>query len=99
ILGVEKNALIVPTSSVQLGKDGYYLFAVLKDDTVDLRQVTVGERTDDDYMVIEKGVKAGEKVVTVGQMGLAPGAKVREVSPEKTGDDKNSASHGDNKEF
>ena len=70
---------------------------MLKDDTVDLRAVTVGERTDDDYMVIEKGVKAGEKVVTVGQMGLAPGAKVREVSPEQAGDKKSSTPRSDNK--
>jgi hypothetical protein len=34
-------------------------------------------------IVIEEGVKEGEKVVTVGQMGLSPGVPVVEVDTTK----------------
>jgi multidrug efflux system membrane fusion protein len=75
ILGIEKNAVIVPYSAVQIGQKGYYLFAVTSDNKADLRFVKVGSRQEDD-IVIKDGVKSGEKIVTVGQMGLAPGVSV-----------------------
>ena len=34
----------------------------------------------EDYIQIKKGVKVGEKVVTYGQLGLAPGSKVQIVT-------------------
>lgn len=77
ILGTEKDAALVPYSAVQIGQKGYYLFAVTSDNKADLRIVKVGSRQDDD-IVIEDGIKAGEKVVTVGQMGLSPGAPITE---------------------
>ncbi len=80
ILEVRKGALVVPASAVRLGKDGDYLFVIKEDGTAELRGVVVGQRGDDG-VVIEKGVQAGEKVVTMGQMGLAPGAKARIVEP------------------
>jgi hypothetical protein len=44
--------------------------------TLDLRQVTPGQRQDGDLTVITKGVKPDETVVTAGQLQLAPGTKV-----------------------
>jgi multidrug efflux pump subunit AcrA (membrane-fusion protein) len=41
----------------------------------DLRIVKTGNRQQDN-IVIEDGVKAGEKVVTAGQLGLSPGTLV-----------------------
>ncbi len=78
ILEVQKGALVVPGSAVRLGKDGDYLFVIKEDGTAELRGVSVGQRAGD-YVVLEKGVQADEMVVTVGQMGLAPGAKTRIV--------------------
>jgi multidrug efflux system membrane fusion protein len=43
--------------------------------TGEVRSVTP-ERTHESWTVIAKGVAAGEKVVTDGQLRLAPGAKV-----------------------
>lgn len=77
ILHTEKEAVLVPAAAVQLGQNGMYLFVVKDDNTADLREgieVGLGEGND---LVIRKGVKAGEKVVTVGQLGLAPGVKVQ----------------------
>jgi multidrug efflux pump subunit AcrA (membrane-fusion protein) len=46
------------------------------DNTVELRQVRQGQRQDGDMQVIEDGLKAGETVVVIGQLALAPGMKV-----------------------
>lgn len=78
ILGTEKDAVVVPYEAAQIGKQGYYVF-VVKNKKVDLKMVTVGER-DDDHIVIEKGIKPGETVVTVGQLGLSPGMPVIDVT-------------------
>jgi multidrug efflux system membrane fusion protein len=48
---------------------------VKPDLTVESRPVAAGE-TIGDETVIEKGVRAGESVVTDGQLRLVPGARV-----------------------
>ena len=59
---------------------------MIKDDlTAELRVVTPG-RLYDDWTVIDKGVAAGEMVVTDGQLRLVPGAKV-EIKNEKAKQD------------
>jgi len=78
ITGIKKNAVLAPYESVQLGRQGNYLFAVTPKNTAEMRLLKVGQR-ENDYIIIEEGVKSGEKVVTVGQLGLYPGAKVAET--------------------
>ncbi len=75
LLGIRPNAVVVPSAAVQLGQKGDYVFVVKKDMTVESRNVTPGPQTDD-LTVIEKGVTAGETVVTDGQLRLYPGVKV-----------------------
>jgi multidrug efflux system membrane fusion protein len=70
------NAVVVPSEAVQTGQDGQYVFVVKSDSTVDLRPITVGERVDQD-VVIQKGLTAGETVVTEGQLRLEPGSKIQ----------------------
>jgi multidrug efflux system membrane fusion protein len=77
ILGTENGAILVPYQAVQLGQKGPYLFAVTSENKADLRLLTIGSRQGDD-IVVKEGIKTGEKVVTVGQMGLAPGVPVME---------------------
>ena len=38
-----------------------------------------------ELVVIEKGIKAGERVVVAGQLGVTPGGKVRIVRPGTPG--------------
>ena len=59
-----------------VGQNGPYVFVVKSDMTLDLRQVTPGQRQEGDLTVITKGLKPGETVVTAGQLQLAPGTKV-----------------------
>lgn len=75
ILDVIENAKLVPTSAVQIGQRGPYVFVVKPDSTLELRQVKPGQ-TQGDLTVIDDGLKPNETVVTSGQLQLAPGAKV-----------------------
>ena len=71
------NAVVVPERAVQEGQSGDYVYIVTPDQTVEMRPVAVGTRNDGQGVVIEKGVEAGESIVTEGQLKLAPTMKVR----------------------
>ncbi len=73
--GVEANALVVPSQAVQTGQDGPYVYVVKDDLTVEPRPVKPGASTEG-VIVITKGLAAGDRVVTDGQLRLFPGAKV-----------------------
>lgn len=74
-LSVQKDALVVPTAAVQTGQQGTFVFVVKDDQSVEVRPFTAG-LTYRDVTAVEQGIKAGERVVTDGQMRLVPGAKV-----------------------
>lgn len=69
------NAVTVPNQAVQNGQDGQFIYVVGSDRKVEARPVTVGERVDQD-LVILKGIESGETVVTDGQLRLQPGSLV-----------------------
>lgn len=77
-LRVEEDAVTVPSTAVQTGQDGAFVFAVKSDQTVEMRPVTVS-RTVGGESVIAEGLKAGEPVVTSGQLRLVPGSTIRPV--------------------
>lgn len=79
-LKIEKreNAVIVPANAVQSGKNGPYVFVAKPDHTADYRLVKEAFNWAN-YIVLDSGVGAGERVVTLGQMGLYPGAKIIEM--------------------
>ena len=74
-LTVRSGAVVVPSEAFQTGQQGQYVFVVRPDLTVEARPVTPGEIFEG-QTVIGKGVVAGEKVVTDGQLRLVPGTKV-----------------------
>lgn len=75
-LGIVPNALLIPTQAVQTGQDGEYVFVVKPNMTVESRPVVTGVRVDADQ-VIEKGLRAGETVVTEGHVRLVSGTRVQ----------------------
>ena len=75
ILTRQPNALVIPSQAVQSGQKGQYVFVVKADQTVEVRPVVPGAAAGRD-VVIASGLKAGERVVTDGQLRLVPGARV-----------------------
>jgi multidrug efflux system membrane fusion protein len=82
-LTTEPNAIVVPTQAIQTGQEGQYVFVVKPDMTVESRPVVAG-RSASSETVVKKGLQAGEKVVTDGQLLLYPGARVEIKSTELT---------------
>ena len=74
-LGTLNNAIVVPKEAIQTGQKGDYVFVVKADNTVESRPVTKGAPWGND-IVVTYGLTAGERVVTDGQLRLAPGARV-----------------------
>ncbi len=74
-LTTEPNRIVVPSQALQTGQQGQFVFVVKPDQTAETRQVAV-ERTVGGDAIITNGVQPGERVVTDGQMRLAPGVKV-----------------------
>jgi len=69
------NAIVVPNQAVQTGQDGQFVFLV-KGDVVEQQPISVGQRIGDD-VVIEKGLQAGQTVVTEGQLRLEAGTRIQ----------------------
>jgi multidrug efflux system membrane fusion protein len=93
ILDVLKDAKLVPSTAVQIGQNGPYLFVVKSDTTLELRQVKPGQ-AQGDLLVITDGVQPGEMVVTSGQLQLSPGMKVDPRPTEPNGPEKPSSAAG-----
>jgi multidrug efflux system membrane fusion protein len=74
-LGVQANAIMVPSAAIQIGQSGPYVFVVRPDSTVELRLVRVS-RTVNNRSVIAEGLAAGDRVVVDGQLRLANGTRV-----------------------
>jgi multidrug efflux system membrane fusion protein len=75
-LTTRSDAIVIPSVAIQVGQDGQFVYVVKPDMSVEPRPVVPGMSVGDD-VVIDKGLAAGEKVVTEGQLRLVPGAKVQ----------------------
>ena len=74
-LYIEEKALLVPSQAVMSGQQGTYVFVIDQDGTAHSQPVSVA-RTAGPYTVIAQGVRAGDEVVTDGQLRLISGAPV-----------------------
>jgi multidrug efflux system membrane fusion protein len=81
LLSTIPGAILVPAVAPQLSAKGPFVYVIKPDSTAEMRPVVTGQRQGD-LIVIQQGVKAGEKVVVTGQLGVTPGGKVRELPPE-----------------
>lgn len=70
------DAVSIPVIALQSSTSGTFVFVVKPDNTVEQRSITTGATTAS-RVVVDKGLSAGERVVTEGQMLLVEGAKVR----------------------
>lgn len=76
----EANALVVPSSSINVGQNGQFVYVVGSDDTAQSRAVIAG-RTVGNETIVNSGLQPGETVVTDGQLRLSPGARVEIKGP------------------
>jgi multidrug efflux system membrane fusion protein len=88
-LSVEHGRVVVASRTVQTGPDGKYVWVVSPgDSTVAMRNVTVARTFtpagQQETAVIDSGLKAGEQVVSEGQLRLTPGARVKLLAASAT---------------
>ncbi|MBI3127552.1 MAG: efflux RND transporter periplasmic adaptor subunit [Candidatus Tectomicrobia bacterium] len=76
------HAVLVPSQAVQPGQEGQYVFVVKPDLTAEMRPVVTGQAHGQD-VIVENGLRAGERVVTTGQLRLVNNSKVQIKEEEK----------------
>jgi len=69
------NAILIPAAGLQRSQQGSFVYVVKPDQTVEMRSVTVGA-TQGDVIAIDKGLAAGDLVVTDGVDKLQQGSHV-----------------------
>lgn len=80
------DVVVVPTSAVQRGPNGTFVFVIKPGNTVAVQQVKVSQQ--DDVQSVITGVPAGQQVVTTGFSQLADGKQIRladETPPPQAG--------------
>jgi membrane fusion protein, multidrug efflux system len=83
LITTRKNAVTIPAVALQRGPDGYYVWVVKSDNTVEQRPI--GAMTiNEDLAVATKGLDVGETVVLEGQSRLDAGTHVA-IRPPKSG--------------
>ena len=79
-LDTQGRAIVVPSEAVQPGQQGQMVCVVKDGEAVEPRTVTVGATPSTAIKsIIQKGIAAGETVVTDGQLRLFPGARIKPV--------------------
>ncbi|MEW6113244.1 MAG: efflux RND transporter periplasmic adaptor subunit, partial [Thermodesulfobacteriota bacterium] len=81
ILSTLEGAVVVPATAPQMSAKGPFVYVVKEDATAEMRPVKLGQRQDE-FVVIDQGLKPGEKVVIAGQIGVTPGGKVHVEEPK-----------------
>lgn len=78
-----RDQILVPDIAVQRGPSGLFAYVVTRDQTVEKRDLKVGQ-IGNDLAVVESGVEPGEVVVTAGHSRLQPGAHVAVTLDDKS---------------
>ena len=85
------DAIVIPAAALLTGTDGASTVMIAVEEKgeqhAEQRPVKVGIREGEKVQIVE-GVKAGERVVTVGAFGLADKTKIQVVEPPKPGETK-----------
>jgi len=75
LLDVMHGAIVIPTSSLERGSGGLFVYTVQPDHTVAVRNIKTGP-TEGERVAVTDGLKVGEEVVTSGADRLREGSKV-----------------------
>jgi membrane fusion protein, multidrug efflux system len=81
LLTVRKGCTVVPASVIQRGPEGAFAFVIKDDQTVEVRPVKVAPllpaQVEQKEVIIEDGLRPGERVVVEGQFKLQQGSRVK----------------------
>jgi multidrug efflux system membrane fusion protein len=80
VVDTRRGIVVVPSAAVQRGPQGTVVYVVKDDGTVTVRPVQPGP-TEGNLTGIEKGLEAGERVITDGMDRIREGAKVEVTEP------------------
>jgi multidrug efflux system membrane fusion protein len=75
VVAVVRNGVTMPAGAVQMGPTGPFVYLVKPDSTVVPQPVTVTQ-VEAGVALIGDGLQIGDTIVTSGQAGLSPGARV-----------------------
>ena len=75
-----EGALAVPSTAIQRGPQGTFIYVVKPDNSVTVRRIRLGT-TDGDLVSVTGDLAVGDKVVTDGADRLREGAKVEVIAP------------------
>jgi multidrug efflux system membrane fusion protein len=81
LLNTLEQVVVVPTSAVQRGPEGTFVYVVGADNKAATRPISVGQQ-DETLAVITKGLAPSDTVVTTGFARLKEGADVTVSAPE-----------------
>jgi multidrug efflux system membrane fusion protein len=70
------KVVTVPSTAIQRGPNGMYVYVIKPDSTVVMQPVSVGQMNSD-TAVVERGLDPGMRVVVAGQYRLQPGARIQ----------------------
>src|ERR1700682_2673713 len=90
---IKKNLVIVPSSAIQRGPQGTYVYVVQNGDTAKIQPVTIAQTTTDS-VGLSAGLNAGDLVVVDGQDKLQDGSKVTPTSAPATAPNAQNANGG-----
>lgn len=72
----QPDAIVIPSTAVQTGPQGQYVYVIGQDMLADVRKIEV-QRTEGDHTIVARGLVKGEQVVTRGQLRLGPKTRVQ----------------------
>jgi len=81
LLAVHPGCAVVPTSVIQRGPEGAFVFVIKDDQTIEVRPVKLAQmmpsQVEQGEVEIEQGLRPGERVVLEGQYKLQRGSRVK----------------------
>ena len=83
LLETLEDGVLIPVAAVQVTTEGDCVFVVQDDNTVKKQPVDLGQRQEDGWILVERGLAPQERVVVDGAMKLHDGAKVTICAPIK----------------
>lgn len=81
LIETRQNALVVPSTAIQRGQEGLFVWTITADNTAETRSVEVGPSAGE-LTVVTSGIVRGDRVVTDGQYKLQSKAPVTFDPPQ-----------------